>query len=113
MFQGGAGASRGGAGVCPERARRLANMTLPVALHAGLFKLTDFQSRAFTQAHDRGRRTRCSHRFFFRIELAPELGVASQLACGLPSARASAPINRRVMKFKEKRIPKEGAGRSR
>ena len=52
------------AGVCPDRARSLASMALPVARHAGFCKFKEFQSRARTQAHDRERGTRCSHRFF-------------------------------------------------
>ena len=50
--------------------------------------------------------------FFFRVKLAPELGVAAQLACDLPSARASATTFNTVGKFKEnKEVPKESVAR--
>ena len=67
------------AGVCPDRARSLASMALPVARHAGLFKFKEFQSRARTQACQEARNAMLVP-FFFRLKLAPEQGVVAQHA---------------------------------
>ena len=46
------------------------------------------------------------------MKLAPEQGVILQLACDLPSARASATTFNTVGKFKEnKEVPKESVAR--